>query len=136
MYSYKDKSFFEDAKKGDLRIWWMPQVPSDNPFLFPVQSVSHAVTLYAALAQYDLYQLDERIKLDFSNAGGLEQFDGREWCEYEDEDGFNISDFAEEKEEEDPDIVFQLWFDAFMEQAKPLKRDEVIRVAFLTGRRS
>lgn len=88
-------------KIGDLRVWWIPQVPG-KAFHVPVKSVDEAKLVLATLARYDLFQLENRIKPDFCNAGGLEvceelgdspggttQF---EWCEWSNEDGDSIDD--------------------------------------------
>lgn len=75
-------------KAGDLRVWWIPQVPG-KPFLVKVASVPEAKRLMNVLADYDLFQLKHKIKPDYSNAGGLECFsqDGDdEWCEWYDEE--------------------------------------------------
>jgi len=73
------------AKAGDLRVWWIPQVPG-KPFHVPVASVEEAVKIMNVLAEYDLFQLKHRIKPDYSNAGGLEVFEDDEWCGWWDEE--------------------------------------------------
>jgi hypothetical protein len=77
----------QEPKAGDLRVWWIPQVPG-KPFRVPVESVAQAVFLMNTLADYDAFQFKNRIKPDYCNAGGLECFsqdgDG-EWCEWYDE---------------------------------------------------
>lgn len=82
---------------GDLRVWWIPQVPGE-PFRVPVESVQQAVFLLNVLARYDQFQLEHRIKPDYSNVGGLECFsqdgDG-EWCEwYDPETGDDIDGWS------------------------------------------
>lgn len=75
-------------KEGDLRVWWIPQVPM-KPFRVPVPDVKTAKLVLDCLASYDLFQLEHNVKPDFCNAGGLECFsqdgDGK-WCEWYDED--------------------------------------------------
>jgi hypothetical protein len=61
--------------KGDLKVWWIPQVPMNNPFEYPVKSPEEAAILCDALAKYDLFQHENNIKPDFSNAGGLVVYD-------------------------------------------------------------
>lgn len=68
-------------KEGDLRLWWIPQVPM-KPFHVYVSSVEQAMLLFDTLAQYDLFQLDNNIKPDYSNAGGLEVWENGEWCDW------------------------------------------------------
>lgn len=74
------------ATKGDLRVWWIPQVPG-TAFRVAVPSAEEGARLLRALAAYDLFQLEHQIKPDFSNAGGLEEFDGGEWCDWMDPEG-------------------------------------------------
>ena len=52
------------------------------------RSSSHLYTL----ANYDLFQFENNIKPDYCNAGGLEEFNGKDWLEWEDEDGDNIDE--------------------------------------------
>jgi hypothetical protein len=69
-------------KAGDLQVWWIPQVPMPNPFTVDVASVEEGAKLLTVLADYDLYQLERKIKPDFCNAGGL-----RRWCDDSDGEG-------------------------------------------------
>lgn len=71
-------------KKGQLRVWWIPQVPM-NPYWHYVDSVKEAQLLLSALAHYDLFQLRNNIKPDYCNAGGLEVWNGDEWEDWYDE---------------------------------------------------
>jgi hypothetical protein len=80
---------------GALRVWWIPQVPG-KPFSVPVRDVEQAAFLLSTLADYDIFQFENRIKPDYCNAGGLECFsqDGDdEWCEwYDEETGGDVND--------------------------------------------
>lgn len=59
----------------------------------PVPDRAAAILLLRTLAEYDLFQLRERIKPDFCNAGGLETFEDGGWCEwYDHETGDDIDD--------------------------------------------
>lgn len=78
-------------KKGDLRVWHIPQVPM-QAFHVDVRSADEARKIIETLAKYDLFQLENRIKPDYSNASGLEIFDGIAWCEWEDDEGNTIDD--------------------------------------------
>ncbi|MFE1817068.1 hypothetical protein [Metapseudomonas otitidis] len=64
-----------DRKVGDLQVWWVPQMPM-KAFEVDVMSVSEAVKILDVLADYDIFQLENRVKPDFCNAGGL-----RRWCD-------------------------------------------------------
>lgn len=84
-------------KLGDLRVWHVPQVPG-KPFHISVPSVAVAKLVTNILAEYDLFQFENNIKPDYSNASGLEVFerDGKasRWCEWHDpETDDDINDY-------------------------------------------
>jgi hypothetical protein len=81
---------------GDLRVWWIPQVPM-KAFYVPVKDIHEAHLILDTLARYDIFQFENKVKPDYSNAGGLEiyesDYDGTgkpDWFEWENEDGENI----------------------------------------------
>jgi hypothetical protein len=84
---------------GDLRVWHIPQVPM-RPYHVPVPTVIEAKLVLNTLADYDLFQLANRIKPDFASAQGLEVFDTTDtedgpdgsWLEWETEGGVGIGD--------------------------------------------
>ena len=80
-----------EPQEGDLRIWWVPQVPG-KPFHVDVSNIREALVLLDVLAKYDLFQYEHRIKPDYSNAGGLEVFEDGEWSEWESPDGLAADD--------------------------------------------
>jgi len=67
---------------GDLKVWWIPQVPMEKAFEVKVANIVEAKLLLEALGYYDLYQLENNIKPDFANAGGVNVWDGTEWIDY------------------------------------------------------
>jgi hypothetical protein len=75
------------------RVWWMPQVPG-NRFDVDVTTVEEARLLLRVLADYDLFQFENRIKPDYCNAGGLVYWDEaeEEWFTWENEDGREVDD--------------------------------------------
>lgn len=56
-----------------FRVWWIPQLPMPS-FRFEVGNLVEAKLLMDALAKYDQFQLDHRIKPDYCNAGGVQYF--------------------------------------------------------------
>ena len=80
-----------DAKEGDLRVWWVRNVPGSADFHL-VESLKEAVVIINALTQSDL-----KNPYVESNAGGLEVYEDGEWCEWYDEEGDDI-DAWEEKQ--------------------------------------
>ena len=58
-----------------LRVWWIPQIPMKR-FFVPVEGFVQAKLILEVLAHYDLFQLENNIKPDFANVGGLEVWNG------------------------------------------------------------
>ena len=69
-----------------LRVWWCPQIGAEIPlFTVDVATVRQGVAIMDALADYDLYQFNNKIKPDYSNTGGLEVLESSgEWEEWYD----------------------------------------------------
>ena len=91
-------------EKRKLRVWWIPQVPM-NPFYVDVKTLEEADLLLTTLAEYDKFQYENRVKPDYSNAGGLqvwddnleEDEDGEKWTDWCDEDsGMEFDEYREE----------------------------------------
>ena len=93
-----------------LRVWWIPQIPGKQ-FYIPVGSLREARLLLDVLAAYDMFQLENHIKPDYANAGGLmfwdptcPKNDGTEntgdWTDWDDpESGDNFDDWCKEHPE-------------------------------------
>ena len=89
--SLKD-DVIKPPQEGDLSVWWIPQVPMKS-FRVVVRNVQEGAALLHVLGQYDLFQLENNVKPDYSNAGGLEVFEDGEWCGWEDDDGNGIDEY-------------------------------------------
>jgi hypothetical protein len=83
-------------RKENLRVWWIPQVPM-RPFYVPVRSVKEAKLILNTLADYDLFQYDTNVKLDYTSAGGLQIQEGEEWIEWSNEEGDEIDEVMHEE---------------------------------------
>lgn len=68
--------------KGDLRVWWIAQVGQTEGFHVPVKTPQEAALLLNTLAEYDAHQYLQNVKPDYSNAGGLVEFDGEDWVDW------------------------------------------------------
>ena len=88
-------------QEGDLKVWWKPQVPCES-FEYPVKDIPQAKMLLKALALYDLFQLNHKIKPDYCNAGGLVQFQDGEWLDWCNDDGDSIDDVMTLGDDDDP----------------------------------
>lgn len=83
----------KQPKHGDLKVWHIPQIPG-KAFEMPVSSLEEAALLLESLAKYDLFQYENNIKPDYSNANGLSIFDTTDtedspvgsWVSWEDEE--------------------------------------------------
>ena len=76
-----------------MRVWWCPQVGVvKEHFYIPVESAEEAKKIMDVLAYYDCYQMNQNIKGDYCNTGGLEVWDDfdEDWCDwcYEDDDNY------------------------------------------------
>jgi len=87
------------VKEGDLCVWHIPQVPG-KAFQVPVASVQEGKKVDKILCDYDEFELRNRIKGDYSNAGGLNVFEGGEWVSWYSEEGDDFDDF--DVPDEDP----------------------------------
>ena len=82
------------AKQGELRVWHIPQVPGQS-FHVSVETPEEAIKILKILAEYDMFQYEENIKPDYSNAAGLEVFEDGEWSEWYNDIGEDIDEYAE-----------------------------------------
>lgn len=81
------------ATAARLQVWWIPQVPM-KPFTREVSTLREAKVLLETLADYDIFQFENNIKPDYSNAGGLSVWNESDsnWECWETEDGQSIDD--------------------------------------------
>ena len=81
--------------EGDLKVWWIPQVPM-RAFKVPVKNEREADLIISTLARYDIFQYENNVKPDFSNAGGLLIYECGEWTDwYKDDKSGYWDDFDE-----------------------------------------
>lgn len=84
----------KSLRKNSLRVWHIPQVPG-KPFHVEVKSIEEAARMLRALANYDLFQYENKIKPDYANAQGLEVFDGTGWSEWYSQEGLDVHEYME-----------------------------------------
>lgn len=80
-----------------LRVWWIPQVGIEETFYVPVSTVEEGKKTLDLLAAYDAFQLQNNVKPDYTNVGGLQMWDEEEqewndWYLETDEDYFDDVD--------------------------------------------
>lgn len=83
-------------KHGDLRVWWIPQVPMKT-FDVPVKTLREAKLVIDTLGRYDTFQYENKVKPDFCNAGGLQVFDSveNEWLDWYNDQGESFEEYCE-----------------------------------------
>ena len=86
----------ETVVEGAMRVWWIPQVPM-KPFYVPVSTCEEAMKILEVLAEYDIFQFENKVKPDYCNAGGLMIFEDGEWTEWCSFDGDSIDDLMRER---------------------------------------
>jgi len=79
-----------DLKEGDLRFWWIPQIPG-KAFEVRVATIAEGRKLEEIFADYDLFQLEQHVKPDYSNMGGVARWEsdgsgGFDWFDVEEEE--------------------------------------------------
>lgn len=82
-----------------LRVWWVPQVGVSQAFYVPVSTPEEGKKVMDMLAAYDGFQLQNRIKPDYVNTGGLQMWneEEQEWCDwYIETDDYYFDEFADE----------------------------------------
>lgn len=86
-----------DVRRNEkkLRVAHFPQVPC-KAFVVEVKSLEEAKLISDTLANYDLFQFENKIKPDYANATVVEEFDEeeQEWVSWSDEET-GIDDFDE-----------------------------------------
>lgn len=115
----------KELKNNKLRVWWIPQVGQfDKAFYISVDSPEEARKVLDILAAYDAYQLQNRIKPDYCNCGGLQMYnpdiaDYEDWYLETDDDYFDdIDEYietlnnAEEYEEFSKELFKQIDWDS------------------------
>lgn len=84
-----------------LRVWWVPQVGIEETFYIPVESVEEGKKVIDLLAAYDAFQLQNQVKPDYLNVGGLQMWDEisqdwADWCMETEDDFFeDVDDYCE-----------------------------------------
>lgn len=80
------------TRDGQLKVWWIPQIPMKS-FEVLVGTKEEAILLLNTLANYDIFQFENKIKPDYCNAGGLVIWEEKEqdWVDWEDGEGNNIN---------------------------------------------
>lgn len=91
-----------------LRVWWTPQVGADGgAFYIPVNTVEEGKKIMDLLAAYDAFQLQNRIKPDYCNTGGVQIWNEEEsewedwWIETEDNYFDDVDEYCEQCEKAD-----------------------------------
>lgn len=85
----------EPARGADLRVWHIANVPGE-PYHHYVQTPEEGAVVLRILRDYDLYLGESAV---YSNAGGLEVMEDGEWCEWCNEDGYDINEVIDDADD-------------------------------------
>jgi hypothetical protein len=84
-----------------LQVWWIPQIPMEA-FTVSVASVTEGVKILQVLADYDAFQFEHNVKPDYSNVGGLQQWDEGSngeglpgWVDWYSDDGEDLDEYMD-----------------------------------------
>lgn len=84
-----------------LRINHFPQIPCKG-FVVEVKNLEEAKKIYNVLADYDMFQYENRIKPDYCNVTSLEEYceKEKEWYDwYDEETGLDFREYIDMEEE-------------------------------------
>lgn len=91
-----NKRMTNDApQENDLRVWYIPQVPM-KPFTVEVPDLRTGKLVLDALSGLSLFEYVNRVKPDYSDAGGISRYEADE-----EDGGFGWFDVDPEEYEED-----------------------------------
>lgn len=68
-------------------VYWVPQIPG-SPFWVRDLTLDQADLLVDTLAYYDMFLMEERVRGDYANMGGVMEWDDddQEWVDVDDMD--------------------------------------------------
>jgi hypothetical protein len=72
-------------KEGDLRVFYIPQVPM-MPFEYDVPDMKSAVMVLDALVGLSNFEFTNHVKPDYSDFGSIGQWESGQWNDVEEED--------------------------------------------------
>lgn len=86
-----------DIAPGTLKVWYIPQVPMKAfERVIPhrdgdeEKELALAVILLDTITSFSIFEFDNRVKPDYSDAGGIarwEEYDGSfDWCDLDEEE--------------------------------------------------
>lgn len=78
------------SNEGDVKIWYVPQVPMDA-FEMQVPDVQTGWIVLEAIYRVALFELEHNVKPDFANTGGIARYEqdgagGFDWFDVEEEE--------------------------------------------------
>lgn len=68
-----------------FRAWYVPQMPM-AAFEFPTATRAEATLVLDAITKFSMFEFENRVKPDYSDAGGVQEFVDGEWMDVEEDD--------------------------------------------------
>lgn len=109
-------------KNQKMRVWWIST--GSEAFYIPVNSIEEARKIMDVLAYYDCFLMNQEVRGDYANCGGLEVWDEeeQEWNDwyfedeityYDDVDEYieNVSPMKDKLEAQRKEMASQVHFD-------------------------
>lgn len=74
-----------EPREGDLRIWYIPQVPME-PFekhipFHGAATLEDAAELLNTIIEFSIFEFEHHVKPDYSDVAGISRFEDGEWCD-------------------------------------------------------
>lgn len=75
-----DKVKNATPREGDLRVWYIPQIPMKAFEVdLPTQDLGIAALVLDSLIGLSLFEFENKVKPDYADAAGIARFDGEDW---------------------------------------------------------
>lgn len=91
-------SAYDGPKTSEFKVWHIPQIPG-RAFVIEADTLEEARRFQDVLAFYDLFQLQENIKPDYSNVSGIMEWNDLDGGEYRDIDEDELEQAAPSRED-------------------------------------
>lgn len=71
--------------EGTLKVWYIPQIPM-KAFERIVPDLPTAKIVLEVLSKFSYFEFENRVKLDYADAGGIARMEAGEWWDVDEEE--------------------------------------------------
>jgi hypothetical protein len=84
----------DNPAEGDLRVWYIPQIPG-KPYEVDIPRragasdaayLQQAAFVIEAIIGLSIFEFENRIKPDYADMSGIARFEDGEWCDVEEDE--------------------------------------------------